>query len=153
MGLAVPAFWRVAEINEAFAVANLVWAQAAIVFRPTVSERDIVTPADERGMWATFVNQLTPRSGLAVAFVHALPPGEGGWGGGRIAVVARAENAIQGFHGHILAHELGHVLLNTPHHVTTHSNLMSGQRHPRVVTADLLEPQQITSARRFAQAL
>lgn len=153
-GLAIPSFWSAGEINDAFVIANRIWAQAAIEFRPvTIGRRDIVVPADENGMWVAFVNQLTPPSGLAVGFVHELPPGEGGWGGGRIAVIRRTENAIQGFHGRILAHELGHVLLNTPGHVSTTSNLMSGQRHPRIVTADLLEPAQIARARTFAQSL
>jgi hypothetical protein len=153
-GLALPSLWSAAEINGAFAVANRIWAQAAIEFAPvTVSERTVVVPADERGMWARFQNQLSPTSGISVSFVHDLPSNEGGWGGGRIAAVARATNALEGFHGRILAHELGHVLLNTPHHVTTTSNLMYGQRHPRVVTADLLDEGQIRRARARAQSL
>lgn len=153
-GLAIPSFWTTGDINEAFLIANRIWAQAAIEFRPVaISERELVVPADENGMWATFVNQLSPPSGIAVGFVHELPPGEGGWGGGRVAAVRWTENAIEGFHGRILAHELGHVLLNTPGHVTTTSNLMSGQRHPRVVTADQLEPGQISQARARAQSL
>lgn len=153
-GLAVPSFWSSSDISDAFAIANRIWAQAAIEFRPiSISQREIVVPADESGMWAAFINQLTPPSGIGVGFVHELPPGEGGWGGGRVAAVRWTENAIQGFHGRILAHELGHVLLNTPGHVTATSNLMSGQRHPRVVTADLLEPTQISDARSRAQSL
>jgi hypothetical protein len=31
--------------------------------------------------------------------------------------------------------------------------VLAGQRHPRVVTADLLNPDRIASARRFAQSL
>jgi hypothetical protein len=153
-GLAVPSFWTVRDINEAFAIANRIWAQGVIEFSPvTISQRTITVPADEKGMWIAFVNQLSPASGIAVGFVHELPPGEGGWGGGRVAAVRWTDNSIQGFHGRILAHELGHVLLNTPSHVTTTSNLMSGQRHPRVVTADLLDTGQISQARSRAQAL
>jgi hypothetical protein len=153
-GLAVPSFWTISDINDAFAIANRIWAQAVIEFSPvTISQRTIPVPADDNAMWIAFVNQLSPPSGIAVGFVHELPPGEGGWGGGRVAAVRWTENAMQGFHGRILAHELGHVLLNTPGHVTTTSNLMSGQRHPRVVTADLLEPGQISQARSRAQSL
>ena len=154
-GLALPSFWTSAEINDAFAVANRIWAQAAIEFAPvTVSQRAEVVPPDERQMWICFVNRLSPRSGIAVAFVHDLPSNEGGWGGGRIAAVAEAPGgALAGFSGRILAHELGHVLFDSPFHSTSASNLMFGQRHPRVVTADLLEPHQVTRARTRAQSL
>jgi hypothetical protein len=155
-GLALPSFWTSAEINDAFAVANRIWAQAAIEFRPvTISRRAEVVPADESQMWICFVNRLSPRSGIAVAFVYDLPSNEGGWGGGRIAAVAKAPgNALEGFSGRILAHELGHVLFDSPFHTdSSPSNLMFGQRHPRVVTADLLEPDQITRARTRAQSL
>jgi hypothetical protein len=155
-GLALPAFWTESEINDAFALANRIWDQAKIEFTPvTISRRSEVVPADENGMWACFVNRLTPRSGVGVAFVFDLPSDEGGWGGGRIAAVAEAKaiGAIDGYQGRILAHELGHVLLNTPFHHSSPSNLMFGRRHPRVVTADLLEPEQITAARTRAQAM
>jgi hypothetical protein len=153
-GLAVPSFWTTSDINDALTIANQVWAQADIEFSPvTISQRTITVPADEDGMWIAFVNQISPQSGIAVGFVDELPPSEGGWGGGRIAAVRWTDNAIQGFHGRILAHELGHVLLNTPGHVMTASNLMFGQRHARVVTADLLEPGQISQARSRAQSL
>jgi len=155
-GLALPSFWTSAEINDAFAIANRIWARAAIEFTPvTISQRAEAVPADEGQMWICFVNRLSPRSGIAVAFVHDLPSNEGGWGGGRIAAVAEAPtNALAGFSGRILAHELGHVLFDSPfHRDDSPSNLMYGQRHPRVVTADLLEPDQITRARARAQVL
>lgn len=153
-GLGVPSFWTTAEINEAFAIANRIWAQAVIEFRPiTISRRTLVVPADERAMWPRFQNRLSPSSGIAVGFVHDLPTDEGGWGGGRVAAVAKTPNAIEGFHGRILAHELGHVLLNTPHHVTSTTNLMYGARHPRVVTVDQIDPPQRTRARQRAATL
>jgi hypothetical protein len=155
-GLALPSFWSPTEINEAFALANRIWDQAKIEFTPvSISSRSESVPADENGMWIHFINRLSPRSGIAVAFVFDLPSNEGGWGGGRIAAVAGAKaiGALAGYQGRILAHELGHILLNTPNHETSSSNLMFGQRHPRVATADLLEPGQITDARTRAQML
>ena len=155
-GLALPSFWSTSEINEAFRLANRIWDQAKIVFGPiSISRRTEVVPADERAMWIHFVNRLSPRSGIAVAFVFDLPSNEGGWGGGRIAAVAGAKaiGALEGYQGRILAHELGHILLNTPHHEASASNLMFGQRHPRVATADLLEPRQVATARSRAQSL
>jgi hypothetical protein len=155
-GLALPSFWTSAEINDAFAIANRIWVQAAIEFRPVnIAQRTEVVPADEGQMWICFVNRLSPRSGIAVAFVHDLPSNEGGWGGGRIAAVAEAPtNALAGFAGRILAHELGHILFDSPfHRDDSPSNLMFGRRHPRVVTADLLDPDQVTRARLRAQSL
>ena len=66
-------------------------------------------------MWIQCVNRLTPPKGIGVAFVYDLPSDEGGWGGGRIAAVAgaKAGKALPGFLGSILAHELGHILLDT----------------------------------------
>jgi hypothetical protein len=103
----------------------------------------------------SFVNHLSPRSGIGAAFVFDLPSNEGGWGGGRIVVVAGAKaiGALPGYQGRILAHELGHLLLNTPHHELSPSNLMFDRRHPRVVTADRLEQHQIAAARTRAQTL
>ena len=155
-GLALPSFWSPNEINDAFTLANHIWDQAKIEFTPVnISRRTEVVPADENGMWIHFVNRLSPRWGIAVAFVFDLPSNEGGWGGGRIAAVAGAKaiGALAGYQGRILAHELGHILLNTPNHESSPSNLMFGQRHPRVATADLLEPRQITAARTRAQTL
>jgi hypothetical protein len=155
-GLALPSFWTEDEIKQAFEGANKVWDQAKIQFAPvTISSRTEAPPADEDGMWRHFVNRLSPHSGIAVAFVYDLPSDEGGWGGGKIAAIsgAKATGAIEGFEGRILAHEMGHILLNTPEHRTTPSNLMYGSRHPRVVTADLLDGTQIDKARSIANAL
>jgi hypothetical protein len=155
-GLAVPSFWTANEINNAFTLANRIWDQAKIAFTPvTISQRTETVPADENGMWIHFVNRLSPRSGIAVAFVFDLPSNEGGWGGGRIAAVAgaKAMGALAGYTGSILAHELGHVLLDTPNHESSASNLMFGRRHPRVASADLLEPGQVTAARARALTL
>ena len=155
-GLALPSFWTTNDINTAFTRANRIWDQAKITFAPvTISQRTAVVPADENGMWIHFVNHLSPRSGIAVAFVFDLPSNEGGWGGGRIAAVAgeKAIGALPGYSGSILAHELGHVLLNTPNHELSASNLMFDRRHPRVASADLLEPDQITAARAHALTL
>jgi hypothetical protein len=152
-GLAVPSFWTADDITEAVAGANAVWAQAKIEFTPVaISKRSESVPADENGMWIAFVNRLRPRTGIAVGFVYDLPSDEGGWGGGRIAIVSgqKVEGSIAGFAGRILAHELGHVLFDTPEHEGASSNLMFGRRHPRVVTADLLEGWQIEKARRRA---
>ena len=75
-GLAIPSFWSRSEIDSAFAEANRIWGREAdIQFSPVdIRDRDAVVPADENGMWACFVNQLTPRSrGIGAAFVHDLP--------------------------------------------------------------------------------
>lgn len=155
-GLALPSYWGEDEITKAFEMANKIWDQAKIVFAPiTISRRTESVPADEDEMWFAFVNRLSPKSGIAIAFVFDLPSNEGGWGGGRIGAVSVAKSigAIDGFQGRILAHELGHILLDTPEHRNTPSNLMFGQRNPRVVTADQLDGEQITKARSRAQSL
>jgi hypothetical protein len=157
-GLAVPSFWTRSEINSAFAEANRIWGREAdIQFSPVdIRERDAVVPADENGMWACFVNQLTPRSrGIGAAFVHDLPSSEGGWGGGRIVAVSgvKARSGLSGFAGNLLAHELGHVLTNSPHHSSESGNLMHHSRNPRVANAGLLTPAQVSAARQRAGAL
>src|SRR5262249_32494367 len=92
-GLALPSFWSREEITEAFRGANRVWAQAEIEFAPvTISDRSETVPDDEDSMWIYFVNHLSPRHGVAVGFVFDLPSNEGGWGGGRIALVAGAKS-------------------------------------------------------------
>jgi hypothetical protein len=155
LGLAVPSFWTDSEITEAFRLANRTWQQADIEFAPiTVGERTVAVPADEDGMWIAFVNQLSSGAGITAGFVHDLPSNEGGWGGGHNAIIA-AQTAVAplpGFYGSILAHEIGHVLLGDTHHGSP-SNLMTDRRHPRVVSADLLEPGQISRARTRAQSL
>ena len=78
-------------------------------------------------MWIQFVNRLTPPKGIGVAFVYDLPSDEGGWGGGRIAAVAG--------------------------HESERSNLMFGERNSRVATADLLNTDQIPTARKRAETL
>ena len=157
-GLAVPSFWTRSEINSAFAEANRIWVREAdIQFSPVdIRERDAVVPADENGMWASFVNQLTPRSrGIGAAFVHDLPSNEGGWGGGRIVAVSgvKARLGLSGFPGNLLAHELGHVLTNSPDHSEESGNLMHHGRNPRIANAGLLTPEQVSAARQRAAAL
>lgn len=155
-GLALPSFWSRQEITEAFQLANRIWAQAEIDFAPVViAERTETVPDDEDGMWIHFVNSLSPQRGVAVGFVFDLPSNEGGWGGGRIALVAGAKSigAVAGYQGRILAHELGHILLGHNHREDDSSNLMFDRRHPRVVTADLLDSGQIRAARTLAQSL
>jgi hypothetical protein len=157
-GLAVPSFWTRSEINSAFVEANRIWGREAdIQFSPVdIRERDAVVPADENGMWAAFVNQLTPRSrGIGAAFVHDLPSNEGGWGGGRIVAVSgvKARLGLSGFPGNLLAHELGHVLTNSPDHSEESGNLMHHGRNPRVANAGLLTPEQVKAARQRAAAL
>jgi hypothetical protein len=160
-GLAVPSFWGRDEITEAFAEANRIWIREAdIEFTPVViSERTEVVPADENGMWIYFVNHLSPRNrGVGVGFVYDLPSDEGGWGGGRVAVIAgrKAWSGLPGFSGSLLAHELGHVLIDDPNHATAHddpSNLMFGRRNPRQANAGLLNQNQVNMARSRAIGL
>jgi hypothetical protein len=160
-GLAVPSFWTRPEINQAFAEANRIWTrEAEIEFSPVViSERSEMVPPDENGMWAHFINHLTPQTrGIAVGFVHDLPSHEGGWGGGRIAVVSgqKARSGLPGFPGNLLAHELGHVLIDDPNHAyagNVPSNLMYGRRHPRIVNAGMLNQRQVQLARQRALSI
>ncbi len=156
LGLAIPSFWTATAINATFALANKVWKQAKIEFAPvTITGRSESVPADETATWIHFVNRLTPPKGIGVAFVDDLPSDEGGWGGGRIAAIADVDTdkALPGFLGSVLAHELGHILLDTPGHESAVSNLMFGKRNPRVATADLLTADQITTARKRAATL
>lgn len=160
-GLAVPSFWTRTEITQAFADANRIWIREAdIEFTPiNISERTEVVPADEHEMWIHFVNHLSPQTrGVGVGFVFDLPSHEGGWGGGRIAVVSgrMVSSGLPGFAGSLLAHELGHVLINDVNHSFSDndpSNLMYGSRNPRVANAGLLNQQQVDMARRRAQSL
>jgi hypothetical protein len=160
-GLALPSFWGRDEIDGAFAEANRIWTRGAdIEFSPiAISQRSEAVPADEQGMWIHFVNNLSPRTrGIAVGFVYDLPSDEGGWGGGRIAVIAGVKvwSGIAGFAGNLLAHELGHVLMDDPNHLMANgdpSNLMFGRRNPRVANAGLLNPTQVTTARTRATQL
>jgi hypothetical protein len=152
--LAVPSFWTSHQINQAFDDANTIWRREAdIEFGPvTISERTEAVPADERGLWIHFVNHLTPKRGIGVGFVYDLPSDEGGWGGGRIAVISgeKVAEGLAGFAGNLLAHELGHVLIDDPLHTSAQndpSNLMFGRRNPRVVNAGLLNQSQVTLAR------
>ncbi|HEX3724814.1 MAG TPA: hypothetical protein VHV08_01165, partial [Pirellulales bacterium] len=149
-GKAVPSLWTEPQIKSAFVIANQVWSQASIEFVPiTISTRCDAVPADEDGMWIYFINHLSPRAGLAVGFVYDLPSDEGGWGGGRIAIVggAKAKNALENYAGSVLAHELGHVLFNSPEHDPSASNVMYGKRNPRIANADRMDQAQIEKAR------
>ena len=157
-GLALPSFWTRSEINSAFAEANRIWGREADIQFSAVDirERDAAVPADENGMWAYFVNNLTPRSrGIGAAFVHDLPSNEGGWGGGRIVAVSglKARAGLPGFPGNLLAHELGHVLTNSHTHSSEPGNLMTYSRNPRVANAGLLTPAQVSAARQRAATL
>jgi len=155
LGLAVPSFWTRHQIAQAFDDANKIWTREAdIEFSPiTVSERAEAVPADENGMWIHFLNHLAPQArGIGVGFVYDLPSDEGGWGGGRIAVISgqKAGEGIAGFAGSLLAHELGHVLIDDPLHTYANndpSNLMYGSRNPRVANAGLLTRDQVKLAR------
>jgi hypothetical protein len=161
-GLAVPSFWHRDEIQAAFAEANRIWTREAdIEFTPVdISERTEVVPPDEHGMWVHFVNNLPPPGGrgIGVGFVNDLPSQEGGWGGGRIAVVAgeKARSGLAGFPGNLLAHELGHVLMGDPNHALANdvpSNLMYARRNPRLANAGMLNQRQIDISRTRAQNL
>ncbi|MEE9491904.1 MAG: hypothetical protein V3W04_00800 [Gammaproteobacteria bacterium] len=157
-GLAVPSFWTPNEINRAFSDANDIWKREAdIEFTPIlISIRSEQVPADEGRMWPYFLNHLSPRTrGVSVSFVYDLPSHEGGWGGGRIAVVSgqRIGSGLAGFAGSLLAHELGHVMLNSPNHSNDVSNLMYGNRNPRMANAGLLNSTQVRSARSRALSI
>ncbi len=157
-GLAAPSFWSRAEVTQAFDDAGLIWRrEAEIEFSPIdISERTEVVPDDENGMWAHFINHLSPQTrGIGVGFVYDLPSQEGGWGGGRVAVLSgrKAWSGLPGFAGNLLAHELGHVLTNSPFHSSDPSNLMYGSRNPRVANAGLLTEEQVTISRRRALTL
>jgi hypothetical protein len=155
LGLAVPSFWTRHQITQAFDAANEIWRREAdIEFAPlTISERMEAVPANERDMWIHFVNHLAPQArGISVGFVYDLPSDEGGWGGGRIAVISgeKAAEGLSGFAGNLLAHELGHVLIDDPLHGyagDNPSNLMYGRRNPRVANAGLLNQRQVDLAR------
>jgi hypothetical protein len=161
LGLAVPSFWSRQQITQAFDEANRIWTREAdIEFAPvTISRRTESVPADERGMWIHFVNHLAPNGrGIGVGFVYDLPSDEGGWGGGRIAVISgkKASEGLPGFAGSLLAHELGHVLIDDPLHTLAAndpSNLMYGSRNPRIANAGLLNQQQVAAARTRALAV
>jgi hypothetical protein len=158
-GLALPSFWTKEQINTAFAGANKIWNQARIEFSPvTVVEKDMLVPDDDKGLWRTFVNSLSPGAGaktVGAGFVYDLPGSEGGVGGGRIAVVAwkKAQGAIAGYEASIITHELGHILLGHTHREDDPSNLMYHNRHPRRAAPDLLDAEQVTEARRLAESL
>ena len=125
----------------------------------TVTSRSEAVPAIGSDLWAHFINHLSPRGrGVGVGFVYDLPDQEGGWGGGRVAVVAglKVWSGVDGFAGNTLAHELGHVLINDPNHSSAAgdaSNLMYGRRNPRVANAGLLNRAQVDEARRRALLL
>ena len=160
-GLAVPSFWSRQEITTTFVEANRIWSAAAqIEFTPIdISQRSESVPADHTGMWQHFVNNLSPRGrGIAVGFVNDIPDQEGGWGGGRVAILSGrvSRSGLAGFGGNLLAHELGHVLMGDPNHryaLGRSSNLMYGRRHPRVVNAGLLTDVQVAMSRRRARSL
>lgn len=155
LGLALPSFWTRHEITQAFDDANTIWKREAdIEFTPvTISERSESVPPDEKGMWIHFVNNLSPKGkGIGVGFVYDLPSDEGGWGGGRIAVLSnlKASEGGAGFAGNLLAHELGHVLMDDPLHAMANkdpNNLMYGSRNPKVTNKGTLTPKQVELAR------
>lgn len=160
-GLAVPSFWSRWEISDAFVEANRIWSREAdIEFSPVnITERSEAVPADDRAMWARFVSRLKPEGrGIGVGFVYDLPASEGGWGGGRVAVISgqKARSGLRNFPGNLLAHELGHVLINDPLHELAGddpSNLMHKNRHPRVANAGMLNAEQVRMARERAASL
>ena len=135
-------------INEALADANRIWAQAKIEFGPIdITERDIYVRDSDREMWWDFTNELSPKRGIGAGFVYDFPGPEGGMGGGKIALVGQRKGAgaRDGFLGGLLAHELGHVLIDHTHRAERH-NLMFESRSPSAVTRDILEQEQIARA-------
>ena len=157
-GLAVPSFWSRNEILDTFVEANRIWIREAhIEFKPIrVSERDEVVPADGTRMWPFFLKHLKPTGrGIGVGFVGDLPGDEGGWGGQRIVVLSgkKARAGLAGNAGNLLAHELGHVLINDPDHKLAddnHQNLMYGSRKSRLANAGILNTEQKQKARERA---
>lgn len=157
-GLALPSFWSREEILRTFVEANRIWIREAdIEFTPiNVSSRSHTVPADGTRMWRTFLGQLIPSGrGIGVGFVYDLPGDEGGWGGSRIVVLSgqKARSGLAGNAGNLLAHELGHVLIDDPDHLLAgdqRSNLMYRSRNPRVANAGLLNDEQKRRARERA---
>jgi hypothetical protein len=157
-GLALPSFWTNQEILETFVEANRIWIREAnIEFKPIrVSERDEVLPADGTRLWPFFLKQLKPPGGgIGVGFVADLPGDEGGWGGVRIVVLSgkKARAGVKGNAGNLLAHELGHVLINDPEHKLAgddHQNLMYGSRVSGRGNAGILNAKQKQKARERA---
>ena len=162
-GLALPSFWTRTDIDSAFAEANRIWLREAdISFSPvTVSCRSMTVAADARSMYIAFINQLAPplrSAGVGVGFVYDLPENEGGWGGGRMAVLSgeKAAEGIAGFGGNLLAHELGHILIIDHDHSLASNdsnNLMYGARNPRVANPGVLNEEQRSQARERAEQL
>lgn len=161
LGLALPSFWSRAEIREAFVEANRIWLREAdIEFSPVnIAERTAAVPADETGLWAHFLRNLKPQGrGIGVGFVYDLPGDEGGWGGSRVAVISgkTARSGLAGFPGNLLAHELGHVLIDDPLHRLAgddRNNLMHKSRNPRIANAGVLNEEQVARARERAADL
>ena len=90
------------------------------------------------------------------AYILTLYPA--GSGGGRIAVLSGEKVAagIAGFAGNLLAHELGHVLIEDHDHTLAgddRSNLMHRSRNPRVANAGLLNERQVEMARSRAATI
>jgi hypothetical protein len=66
----------------------------------------------------------------------------------------KARSGLAGFAGNLLAHELGHILVDDPNHLLARndtSNLMYGNRNPRVANAGILNQRQIDLARARAR--
>ena len=142
--------WTQPQITQAFADANRIWKQADIEFSPIdISKRDIHVRETDKEMWWDFINGLSPKRGIGAGFVYDFPSGnEGGCGGGRIAVVGRKKvaGARDGFAGGLLAHELGHALIDHNHSPERH-NLMFESRSPMAVTKDVLDGEQLSKSK------
>ena len=157
-GLALPSFWSREEILSAFVEANRIWGREAdIEFNPiNVSRRSHTVPAEGNRMWPVFLRHLRPKGrGIGVGFVFDLPGDEGGWGGSRIVVLSgeKARAGLAGNAGNLLAHELGHVLIDDPQHLLAgdeRSNLMYRSRNPMQANAGILNDEQKRLARERA---
>lgn len=156
-------YWTRELIAQAFEHANTIWErEAAIRFEPvTITERRMNVPADERGVYYQFMNQLPPKPdkpGIGVGFVNDLPGKEGGMAGGRMAAVAgkKAASGIASFGGALLAHELGHILIiDHDHELAKHdsANLMFPNYDPKTPNAGKLNADQKAEARKMAPRL
>ena len=156
----VTSVWNAEKIAKAFIEANRIWKPADIVFaaEAPIAKTVVITAKDGGDTWPDFVNSLSPqnRKCVGVGFLYDLPGPEGGDGGGRIALISgrKAGMGDAGFAGNLLAHELGHVLIDDPEHKLAGkdpANLMYYKRgatdRPEKLTAEQIAKAQETAGR------
>ena len=118
----MPPGWTFSDIATAFQDANEIWMREAQIEFRIVHHVDhrLVVSEDPDQMWIDIINGLPALPGkVKCSFVHDLHENEGGWGGGRYTVVsfAKAMAGLPKHGGAILAHELGHVLMDDVDHL------------------------------------